>query len=270
MALEDAQLHRRMEEDQHKLEQAYADLQLAQAEVLRTGKLAALGEMSARIAHDIRNPLVTLGGWAQVVQEDPEDTETVVTAARIIAEEAASLERMLAMLLEPFASRSLRLEPVDLNRLLEDTLQPHEHKAQQQGIGVERHYAADLPPIPADPAQFRRCLANLIENAIEAMPRGGGLFVATRGEGHNVVVEIGDTGIGMTEEQLPHIFDAFYTTGHFGSGLGLAIVWDILQSHGFSIDVRSEPGHGSVFAIHIPLAQAVPSAQSEAQSAGAG
>lgn len=253
MALEDAQLHRRMEEHQRELEQAYADLKEAQDEVLRTAKLAALGEMAARIAHDIRNPLVTLGGWARVVQEDPEDTETVVTAAKIIAEESANLEGMLAMLLEPFAARNLRLEPTDLNQLIEDTLQTQEPKVQQQGITIHRDYAADLPPIPADPGQLRRCLTNLIENAIQAMPRGGALSVLTRRNDDEIVVEIGDTGIGITEDQLPHIFDAFYSTGHFGSGLGLAIVWDIVQSHGFTIDVRSEPGRGSVFAIHVPF-----------------
>jgi len=255
MALEDAQLHRRMEEDQRKLQQAYADLQEAQNEVVRTGKLAALGEMAARIAHDLRNPLVTLGGWAQVVQEDPEDTQTVVTAAKIIAEESANLEGMLSLLLEPFGARTPRLEPTDLNRLVDDTLKAHENKAQQQGVVVHRDFAADLPLVPADPAQFRRCLTNLVENAIQAMPRGGALSVATSREDSEILVSIGDTGIGMSDEQLPRIFDAFYTTGHFGSGLGLAIVWDIIQSHGFTIDVRSEPGRGSVFIVHIPLGQ---------------
>ena len=255
MALEDAQLHRRMEGDQRKLRQAYADLQEAQDEVVRTGKLAALGEMAARIAHDLRNPLVTLGGWAQVVQEDPEDTQTVVTAARIIAEESANLEGMLSLLLEPFGARAPRLEPTDLNRLVDDTLQAHEHKAQQQGVAINRDFAADLPLVAADPAQFRRCLTNLMENAIQAMPRGGALSVTTRREDSEILVNIGDTGIGMSEAQLPHIFDAFYTTGHFGSGLGLAIVWDIIQSHGFTIGVRSEPGHGSVFVVHIPLSR---------------
>jgi signal transduction histidine kinase len=262
MAIEDAQLHRRMERDQRKLEQAYADLQKAQDEVVRTGKLAALGEMAARIAHDLRNPLVTLGGWAKVVQEDPEDTETAAMAAKIIAEESASLESMLSMLLEPFSSRGLRLAPTDLNRLVEDTLVAQENKAQQRGITVERDYAADLPPVPVDPGQFRRCVSNLIENAIEAMSQGGTLSVVTRQGDGEIAVEIGDTGIGISEERLPHIFDAFYTTGHFGSGLGLAIVWDIIQAHGFSIAVRSEPGRGSVFAISIPLVTATVGATS--------
>jgi signal transduction histidine kinase len=255
MAIEDAQLHRRMEEDQRRLREANAELKKAQDEVLRTAKLAALGDMAARIAHDLRNPLVTLGGWARVMQEDPEDTGAVVTAARIIAEEAASLEAMLSMLLEPFSVRNLRLQPVDLNRLVEDTLQTHENAAQQQGVSLSRDYGADLPPVPADPALLRRCLTNLIDNALVAMPRGGTLSAVTQRDADAVLLEIGDTGIGMTEDQLPQIFDAFYTTGHFGSGLGLAIVWDIIQAHGFTIDVRSEPGQGSTFAIRLPLTE---------------
>jgi signal transduction histidine kinase len=110
--------------------------------------------------------------------------------------------------------------------------------------------------VPVDPGQFRRCVSNLIENAIEAMSQGGTLSVVTRQGDGEIAVEIGDTGIGISEEQLPHIFDAFYTTGHFGSGLGLAIVWDIVQAHGFTIGVRSQPGRGSVFAIGIPLVTA--------------
>ncbi|MBM3497776.1 MAG: hypothetical protein FJX74_03810 [Armatimonadetes bacterium] len=255
MAVEDAQLHRRMEEDQRRLTAALDELQEAQNELLRTGRLAALGEMAARVAHDLRNPLVTLGGWARVVQEDPDDTATVTTAAKIIAEEAANLEELLSMLLEPFSARSLQLEPVDLNGLVEDALQMQENRAQQQGVRLRRGYAEDLPTVRADPAPLRRCLTNLIDNALEAMPRGGMLSAATRREGDGVLVELSDTGIGMTEEQLPRIFDAFYTTGHFGSGLGLAIVWDILQAHGFSIDVRSEPGQGSAFSIRIPLGE---------------
>jgi signal transduction histidine kinase len=256
MAIEDAQLHRRMADDARKLEQAYAELQKAQDEVVRTSKLAALGEMAARIAHDLRNPLVTLGGWARAVQEDPEDTETAAMAAKIIAEESASLESMLSMLLEPFSSRGLRLAPTDLNQLVEDTLLTQENRAQQRGIRVTREYAPDLPPVPVDPGQFRRCVSNLIDNAIEAMSQGGTLSVVTRQGDGEVTVEIGDTGIGISEEQLPHIFDAFYTTGHFGSGLGLAIVWDIVQAHGFRIDVRSQLGRGSSFAIHMPLVTA--------------
>jgi len=254
MAIEDAQLHREMESHQRELEQAYADLQRAQDQIVRASKLAALGEMSARIAHDLRNPLVTLGGWARVVQEDPNDTATVTTAAKIIAEECASLEQMLSMLLEPFTTRQMRLAPTDLNRLLDDTLQTQEHTAQQQAITVRRNLAPDLPIVPTDPAQFRRCLANLIENAIAAMPLGGTLSAATRLGDSEVLVEIADTGVGMDQDQLAHIFDAFYSTGRYGSGLGLAIVWDVVQSHGFSIDVRSEPGRGSTFTIHIPLA----------------
>lgn len=256
MAIEDALNHRKIEQDQRELEQAYADLQEAQDEVVRTGKLAALGEMSARIAHDLRNPLVTLGGWAQVVQEDPTDAETVEAAARIIAEEAVNLERMLSLLLEPFAARNVRLDPADLNQLVREVVLTHEHQAQERGIAIEQEYVEGLPPIGVDHGHFRRCLTNLVENALEAMPHGGTLTVSTERSEAEVAITVGDTGIGMTDAQRSHIFDAFYTTGHYGAGLGLAIVWDVVRSHGFTIEVQSEPGKGSTFIIHIPLVEA--------------
>jgi signal transduction histidine kinase len=254
MAIEDAQLHRTMEDHQRRLEEALTELRKTQAELVRTGKLAALGEMSARIAHDLRNPIVTLGGWARLVQEDPSDVETVARAAGIIAEESANLEGLLSMLLEPFTARHPRLEPTDLSRLVEDTLQTHENAAREQQIEVVRDYAPALPKVPADAAQFRRCLANLMKNAVQSMPRGGRLSVRTaRTRPDEVIVQVADTGIGMTEEQSARAFDAFYSTGHYGSGLGLTIVWDIVQSHGFTIEVHSRPGEGSTFTIRVPV-----------------
>ncbi|MGQ9731591.1 MAG: ATP-binding protein [Candidatus Zipacnadales bacterium] len=255
MAIEDALNHRKMEQDQRALEQAYVDLQQAQDEVLRTGKLAALGEMSARIAHDLRNPLVTLGGWAQVVREDPTDVETVRTAASIIAEEAANLERMLSMLLEPFAARNVQPQPTDLGQFVQDIVLTYENQARERGIVINQQYDNNLPPIAVDHNHFRRCLMNLIDNAVGAMPHGGILTLATRRLAEEAQVIVSDTGIGMTEEQRSRIFDAFYTTGHYGAGLGLAIVWDIVQAHGFAIEVESEPGIGSTFIIRIPLVE---------------
>ncbi|HJN17936.1 MAG TPA: glycogen/starch synthase, partial [Armatimonadota bacterium] len=145
IAIEDAQLHQQMEAYQGQLEETLLDLSDAQDQLVRSKQLAVLGEMSARVAHDLRNPLVTLGGWARVVQEDPSDTHTVVHAANIIAEEAANLEAILSMLLEPFASRNLRLEPTDINQIMGDTLAAQGNKLEQRDIEVIHELGQTLP-----------------------------------------------------------------------------------------------------------------------------
>lgn len=264
IAIEDAQLHQEMEAKQEALEAANQELRETQDELVRAKQLTALGEMSARVAHDLRNPLVTLGGWARVVQEDPDDVPTVVHAANVIAEEASNLEAVLAMLLEPFASRSLTLEPTDVNVIVADTLAAEGNKLAQREIEVVHEFSDGLPPVPADPAQLRRCLVNLVDNAVNAMPSGGTLTVGSRQEGREIHVTIADTGMGMTAEQRERIFDAFYTTSPSGSGLGLAVVWDIIHAHGYDIVVDSEPGHGTTFTIRMPLVGAATEAQNGA------
>ena len=120
-------------------------------------------------------------------------------------------------------------------------------------VRLELDLAPDLPPIRGDPSQLRRCLLNLVENALNAMPEGGTLTVATGANQRHAWLRITDTGVGMSKEITPKIFDAFFTTGPSGSGLGLAVVWNIAQSHGCSIEVDSTPGEGTSFTILFPL-----------------
>ncbi|HCA48044.1 MAG TPA: hypothetical protein DEP45_12050 [Armatimonadetes bacterium] len=252
LAVESALALEEIRRGRQELENAYASLQKTQGELVRAEQIAAIGEMSARVAHDLRNPLVTIGGWARDLTEEPDDVEAVKHAAEIIAGESSRLEEILSMLLEPLAQRQLHLRPLDLNDLLVDRAMTSESTLREQGIQMRTHLAEGLPLVRGDIAQLRRSVQNLIDNAADAMPEGGTLEVTTSQDPENVWLTIEDTGVGMSKEATERIFDAFYTTKHYGSGIGLAVVWETIRLHGFDIEVKSAPSEGTLFVIRIP------------------
>ncbi|MGI5817764.1 MAG: sensor histidine kinase [Armatimonadota bacterium] len=252
LAVESALALEEIRQGRQELEHAYTSLQKAQGELVRAEQLTAIGEMAARIAHDLRNPLVTIGGWARDLQEDPSDPVIVHRAAGIIAEEAGRLEEELSMLLEPLAQRRLHLRPVDLNSLVINRILTSEAGLRERGIEMRPSLAEGIPPIRGDIAQLRRSLQNLIDNAADAMPDGGVIEISTLQDEENIWLRIEDTGVGMSKEASERIFDAFYTTKHYGSGIGLAVVWDTIRLHGFDIEVESSPNEGTAFTVRIP------------------
>lgn len=252
LAVESALALEEIRQGRAELESAYTSLQKTQGELVRAEQLAAIGEMAARIAHDLRNPLVTIGGWARDLEEDPADPQVVHHAAGIIANEATRLEEELSMLLEPLAQRKLHLRPIDLNSLVVDRAMTGTAGMRERDIEIELNLAEDLPKIRGDIAQLRRSLQNLIDNAAEAMPDGGVIAISTGRDDGNIWLRIEDSGMGMSKEATDRIFDAFYTTKHYGSGIGLAVVWDTIRLHGFDITVESTPEEGTAFTIQIP------------------
>lgn len=257
LAIESAMAWQELQESRRELEKAYTALQQAQHELVRAEQLAAIGEMAARIAHDLRNPLVTIGGWARDLEEDPSDPLVVHRAASIIAREAKNLEETLSLLLEPMAQRQLHLRPIDINALIIDRTLACEGGLSERGIAFNLNLQDGLPRVRGDIAQLRRCLQNLIDNAADAMPHGGTITISTYQDDENVYIRIEDTGVGMSKEATKRIFDTFYTTKHYGSGIGLAVVWDAIRAHGFDIEVESSPGEGTAFIIKIPKTHTV-------------
>ncbi len=257
LAIESALAWDEIRRGREELEEAYTSLQKTQGELVRAEQVAAIGEMAARLAHDLRNPLVTIGAWACDLKDEADDPETVQHAAEIIASEANDLEEILSMLIEPLAQRELQLAPVDLNALVINRARLCESGFEERGIEIDLSLADDLPPIRGDIAQLRRSLQNLLDNAADAMPEGGTVQISTGQNEENIWLRIEDTGVGLSNDIDERIFDAFYTTKHYGSGIGLAVVWDTIRLHGFDIEVESSPGEGTAFIIQIPRIHAV-------------
>ncbi len=221
-------------------------------QLVHSERLAAIGELAAKVAHDLRSPLVTIGGYARQLQRNPSDPERVRRNIQIIVDEVERLERQLRDLLDFAAPKKPRLKKVNLSELVSRLAEIHRPSMEAAGV----HLMVDFPPEPlfvmVDEIQMERVLLNLWRNAVEAMPEGGTLSVRLWREGDFVKISIRDTGVGIIPDELPNIFKPFYTTKSAGSGLGLAICKKIVDEHGGQIEVESTVGKGTTFTITLP------------------
>lgn len=218
---------------------------------------AEISQLAGGLAHEIRNPLSTLSLNLDLLAEDYQDAET--PRDRRVRQRVDRLKREVQRLydvLENFLRfarvQELKLAPSDLNALVEELCDFYEPQASTQGIVVRTHFAHDLPRVPIDADLFKQAVLNLMLNAEHAMAEGGELIMTTRCEGQHVVLDVIDTGAGMSEEILKKIFDPFYSTRPAGSGLGLPTTRKIVEAHGGTIEVQSVPGKGSRFSIRLP------------------
>jgi signal transduction histidine kinase len=246
--------HARLYED---LRRSYADLARAQDQLVHRERLAALGELAAIVAHEVRNPLGvifnSLGSLRRMVQ--PSGNAKMLLG--IVGEEAERLNRIVGDLLDFARPSPPALRPEPLDRVIDDAL----GAALARGAGrvaVAREIAPDLPAVPMDVRLVRQALLNLTLNAVQAMPGGGTLSVRARLDGAAARVEIADTGPGIADEVRHRIFEPFFTTKATGSGLGLAVVKRIVDDHRGALEVRSAPGEGTTFVLRLPLEAPTP------------
>ncbi len=224
--------------------------------VRQADRLATVGRLSANIAHEIRNPLASVSGAIEVLaRELPPDT-TRSRLVEIVLRESERLNRLISDFLEYARPAPLTLVDVDAAKVLDEVLLLLEHRPLPAGVKVIREYGKSLG-IRADPQQLRQALWNLCINAVQSMPDGGELRVGGRRrqesrEAPALSIWVTDSGQGISEKDLPHIFEPFYSTKAEGSGLGLALVYRIVQDHGGDVDVRSWPGTGTTFTLSLP------------------
>jgi PAS domain S-box-containing protein len=242
---------------------AEAEKQKLQEELLSSEKFAALGRVAANVAHQIRNPLTSLGGFAKRLQRSLPEGSKQKEYARFIADETMALERILKDVLSYARVSSVNREKLDLRELIERVLKLYEEKLTGQSITVRKSFLS-TPEITADSERTREALENIILNAIEAMPSGGHLSIETGMKqyknGQYAAVIIRDTGPGIPPEAMSKIFEPFFTTkqGGKGVGLGLAIARRIVQDHGGNISVESKPGEGTAVTLYFPLGRPRP------------
>jgi two-component system sensor histidine kinase HydH len=222
-------------------------------EMERSRRLASLGSLAAGVAHEIRNPLSSIKGFATFFKERYKDNPADRETAEIMVQEVERLNRVISQLLE-FA------RPMDLNRrrdsiqdIIRHTLKMIEGEAGEKGISIH----ADIPPEPEnifiDTDKITQVMLNLCLNAIGAMDRGGELHVALSMPRDGMVqIEVADTGVGIDEENLPRVFDPYFTTKPSGTGLGLAIVYRIIEAHNGEIRVESTRGEGTKVSVFLP------------------
>jgi signal transduction histidine kinase len=234
------------------LRRSYAELERAQQQLIQGERLAALGELAAVVAHEVRNPLGvifnSLGSLRRLVR--PRGDARMLFD--IVEEEAERLNRIVGDLLDFARPSTPELRPEQLERVVEDAVGVALGQ-QASGIMLARELDPAVPPVTMDARLVRQAVLNVAVNAVQAMPRGGRITVRTRREGAAALLEIEDTGAGIPEEVRERIFEPFFTTKASGTGLGLAVVKRIVEGHGGTVSVRSAPGAGTVFALRFPL-----------------
>jgi PAS domain S-box-containing protein len=226
------------------------ELKSLQERLIMTEKMAALGEVAAKVAHEIRNPLVSVGGFARRLEKKLEGS--LKEYADIIAREVERLESILNEILGFVKEIRIVKEVVDSNKLIEEVISLIKSEIDERGITLVRE-TGEATDIYIDPNRIKEALLNILSNAVQSIGNNGTIFIKTYVKDNNAVVEIRDTGEGIDEETLPFIFDPFFTTKKTGTGLGLTITHKIIEEHKGSIEVESKPGKGSMFRVFIPL-----------------
>ena len=221
--------------------------------VLQTERLAAVGNTVTHIAHEIKNPLLIIGGFARQLLKVPDFDDKARQKLTIMAEEVSNLEKMVAEMREFVRRPPAARQPGRLETPLSEALELFQDTFSENHIKVKRVEETPLPELNFDAKQLHQVLINLFKNALEAMPRGGELTVTTRVRGGDAEIVVADTGEGMPPEVAANIFQPYFTTKAKGTGLGLAICQSIIQEHGGSISVESTPGQGTAFTIRLPL-----------------
>lgn len=237
-------------------------------QMIQSQKLAAIGQLSAGIAHEINNPLAIIGeeaGWMQdllkreAMSQLPEMVE-IQDSLREIVVQAGRCKEITHKLLSFARKMDSTIRDVDINALVDDVVGMREREATLDNIQILKDLAEDLPIIHSEPSLLRQVLLNLVNNAIDALPKGGAITVRTaKGEQGGLSFSVADNGIGIPQENLEKIFDPFFTTKlpGKGTGLGLSICHGIIQKLGGTISVTSQPGQGTTFLVQLP-AQAPP------------
>ena len=247
---------------EQKVEARTADLRRAQAALVQTEKLSSMGQLSASIAHEINNPLAGILTFAKLVSRELETAvadealrATLKHNLSLVEREAGRCAAIVRNLLDFARERPLRLEQVDANLAIEESLQLVGHKLSIAGYRLERRLRT-VPMVLADFGELRQAVVNLALNAMEAMGAGGTLTVETRTleGGQSVEIAVQDDGPGVPAALLGRVFDPFFTTKEKGTGLGLSVVYGIVVRHGGSIEVQPVEPHGARFVIRLPAA----------------
>lgn len=227
------------------------EIKKLQKQLIMAQRMAALGEVAARVAHDIRNPLVSIGGFARRLEKHLEGD--LKEYAGIIAGEVAGLEKILSEILAYVRGVSLEKRMVSVDSLVEAVTAVMKSELDEKQIILLKSLNAPLE-VSMDPGNVREALLNILSNAIHAIGRDGAIIVKTAIENDYAVIGIKDTGCGISEEILPFIFDPFFTTkGSGNTGLGLTISHKIIEKHNGRIEVESKPHEGSTFKVFLPL-----------------
>ncbi len=250
VAMENAKLYRRLEK---KFELNARELKTAQDKLILSERLVAMSHLVQGVAHEIRNPVTTIGGFARrikkILKRDPE----VDKYLNVILEESERLESLVRQVHEYTSVLAATLAIDDIRATLHEVVNKFEPIAQQQGVTLVTKIDESLPLTRMASSQIMTALSNIMENALEAMPNGGELVLETKQRNSQLFIKILDTGHGIRQEYLNSVYDPFFSSKTHGAGLGLAVVYQIVKNHDGEITIQSQEGKGTSVTIQLPV-----------------
>ena len=243
----------RLDESHRKLKEQTDILFQTEEQLRRADRLSALGELSAGMAHEIRNPLGSIKGAVEILRDDygPEDAK--YEFIQILLKETDRLNHIVQEFLGFARPKQPEFQQADLNAAIESVLALTALEAKKTGVKVEKRLDPSIGIRSLDMSLLRQAFLNLVLNAIQAMDNGGVLTVVSALRGDLLEITVADSGRGISEENRKKLFTPFFTTKKNGTGLGLAITYRIIENHRGTIDVASEPGKGTTFTVKIPI-----------------
>jgi two-component system sensor histidine kinase HydH len=244
----------RLDESHRKLKEQTDILFQTEEQLRRADRLSALGELSAGMAHEIRNPLGAIKGAAEILKDDYSSEDAKYEFIKILLKESDRLNAIVQEFLGFAKPKQPEFEQADLNDAIESVLTLTAQEARKTGVKIEKRLDPTVGRRSLDAGLMKQALLNLVLNAIQAMPGGGMLTIESRMNVDVIEIKIADTGIGISAGDRKKLFSPFFTTKKDGTGLGLAITYRIIENHRGKIDVMSEPGKGTKFTVKIPIA----------------
>jgi len=223
-----------------------------QQQLIRSSKLASLGELATNVAHEVNNSLQSVINYGTILYEDLADDNPLREDAKIIESEAIRARNIVEILLGIARKERTTRETVDLNDVVKSVVTLARLRAKSENILVQENYSLEAPMVKANAEQLRQVFLNLFTNATDAMPQGGKIDVSTTIANKNVIFTVTDTGMGIPQNAIEKIFDPLYTTKINGTGLGLTVSRSIVEEHGGTIEVESEENKGTTFTIRLP------------------
>ena len=238
-------------EEKQRLERANTTIKETQAQLIQSEKLAAVGKLAAKVAHEVNNPLAIIKTSIHLMNKKMTSEDLNKENLDIIEEEIARIARIIRELLD-FARPAREISALQVNEVIRKLMKLVDEDLPAWGVESRLDLAADLPVLYMSTDQLKQVLLNLIKNAKEAMPKGGTLVICTARVSGGVTISVSDTGMGISEKHLRSLFEPFFSTKGEGMGLGLAVSYSIIKGYGGSIDVESQVGEGTTFRVFLP------------------
>lgn len=247
---------RELQTANEELRETYRRLEQSIEKLRQSERFSAVGQLAANMAHELRNPLASVEGAADLLESGKLDQATQAEFLEIIKKESRRLSRLLSDLLDFARPRSPEFIAVPPAEMLHSIVQLVAPMAQKSGVQLQEKIEAGMPAVECDPAQMKQVILNLVINAIQAMPGGGEIELRAYRNGNRAILEVRDQGSGVAQEVLDQLFIPFYTTKKDGIGLGLPIAQQMVLGHGGTISVTPNQPRGSVFSVTLPLRSA--------------